>query len=301
MLGRPGTRAPFVRKHRAAHRAWVAGIALVALVPVSARQPQSPALTDILNRTGAYLQGFVANLSNVVCEEAYVQERKAKPALKKQLTSALMLVSHPAETNNWMVFRDTTVVDGVPLPDHGDRLLELFAHPTANSWERALEISADSQRHHLLAGTIPIANPLLGAAVYQARYQRQLRFKLEGTDAAVGLSATIVSFDDPEGRIPRKPGDRVPLISPRGARGRAWIQSGTGRMLKTEVRLGYDQGSSTVTFVRDERLGIDRPGEMRTSWQDGGMARNVVTGVATYGQCRRFEVQTTETLELPKP
>lgn len=296
----PGRRAPFVRKHRSAHRPWVAGIALVALVPVSAQQAQSPALTDILSRTGAYLQDFVANLSNVVCEEAYVQERKAKPTMKKQLTSNLMLVSHPAETNNWLVFRDTTVVDGAPLPDHGDRLLQLFVHPTIDSWETAREITADSLRHHLLARTVPVTNPLLGPAIYQARYQRQLRFKLAGTDAAVGPEATIVDFDDPEGRVPLRPGDRVPLISPRGARGRAWIQSSTGRILKTEVRLGYDQGSSTVTFMRDERLGIDRPGEMRTSWPDGGMARNVVTGVATYGQCRRFEVQTTETLEVPK-
>ena len=47
------------------------------------------------------------------------------------------------------------------------------------------------------------------------------------------------------------------------------------------------------------RLGLDRPSEMRTNWP--GRTRDAaVSGVATYGQCRRFGVETTETILPPQ-
>jgi len=53
------------------------------------------------------------------------------------------------------------------------------------------------------------------------------------------------------------------------------------------------------TFVRDPRLGIDRPSEMRTSWPGRG-AGITIPGVATYGTCRRFGVETSETILPPR-
>ena len=91
----------------------------------------------------------------------------------------------------------------------------------------------------------------------------------------------------------------VPVLSVRGGKGRAWIEPVTGRIVKTDIQIAIDQGRNTTTFVRDPRLGIDRPSEMRTSWPGRG-AGITITGVATYGTCRRFGVETSETILPPR-
>ena len=79
------------------------------------------------------------------------------------------------------------------------------------------------------------------------------------------------------------------------ARGRYWVDAGSGRIARTEVvfsALGTES-SVTTSFEVDERLGTPVPVEMRFK---RGSSRNEVRGVATYGRFRQFEVGTEETI-----
>jgi hypothetical protein len=279
-------------------RPWMtaAVVATLAATRVPAAQAPTPTLNELLDRTAVYTRDAIVKLSNVVCEEEYAQENRGLPTLRRRLSSEVLLVRHPVETENWMLFRDTTAVDGKEVAERSDRLTQLFVQPTDDTWARARAISTDSERHHIVKPPTSVANPMLGPAVLQRRYQPKLKFTLRGQDREIGPNATIVDFEEPSILRNKKPlGEGPPVISPYGASGRAWIEAGTGRIVKTDVRLAIDLGRNTTTFVRDPRLGIDRPSEMRTSWPGRG-GGGTVTGVATYGMCRRFGVETSETL-----
>jgi hypothetical protein len=75
--------------------------------------------------------------------------------------------------------------------------------------------------------------------------------------------------------------------------GRLWIESDTGRLVKTELVVsGNDR--VTTTFQFDERFQIAVPIELRESFVVG---RTAIEGRATYGQFRQFAVSTEETIK----
>lgn len=77
------------------------------------------------------------------------------------------------------------------------------------------------------------------------------------------------------------------------AGGRFWIESQTGRVVKSELKV---RGSDTVTtsFRLDDQLQTDVPFEMREIYVFRGA--NIST-TATYSGSRRFEVHTEERLK----
>ena len=79
------------------------------------------------------------------------------------------------------------------------------------------------------------------------------------------------------------------------AHGLAWIEEVSGRVVKTELQVGRRPFPIRIvtTFKRDDALGIDVPTQMEEWYPDGA---GEITGLATYGRFRRFEVQTEETV-----
>src|SRR5262245_38651450 len=133
-------------------RRWMATAAVATLAATQAPAAQSsrPALDELLERTAVYTHEAIVRLSNVVCEEEYSQENRGLRTLRRRLSSEVLLVRHPVETESWMLFRDTTAVDGKEVAERSDRLTQLFVQPTGDSWDRARAISADSERHHIV-------------------------------------------------------------------------------------------------------------------------------------------------------
>lgn len=230
------------------------------------------------------------------------QERRAGSAIERRLTSDFLLVKDPLSAGDWMVFRDVHEVDGAPLHDlQQQRLLDLFTHPTTEGWALARRIAAESMSYHLEGPSSLVSNPLTVVAVFQDHYREAFHFRRSNEDESLGPNVRIVTFQQrPLAWFGSSP-DRPSPLSFFEVRGSASIHEATGRVLKTELLVGAGLGipRSMTTFGFDERLGVDIPVEMRTSWPDGGMARNQITGVATYQQCRRFEVLTEVTVGLP--
>ena len=79
------------------------------------------------------------------------------------------------------------------------------------------------------------------------------------------------------------------------AKGRVWIQSATGMIVKTELTV-LDADTIVTSFRFDERFQIAVPYEMR---EDYWIGSNVVTGVATYDRFRQFSVKTEEQFQPP--
>jgi len=262
-----------------------------------------------------YVGDFIPRFANVVAVETYEQRTTAQlgsplsvpEGMKRdgldsrtvvwRLSSDFMLVRYQLGGLNWIAFRDPSVVNGTVLDRPKDRLVKLFTEPNIDATERAAVIATESTRFQIPGGSFAVTNPLIVVALLQAHYQPRLRFTLGNEERLAGTRVRRLRFEEREEQ-PEAPGigNRAgqkwpPLLGDVGrVRGTAWFEPETGRIVRTEARLGA--GSNTATtltlFARDEGLALTVPVEMRTSWT---YKERPVNGVATYGEFRRFGVQ----------
>lgn len=263
-------------------------LVLLAVWPsIGAAQTAAP--KDILDRTTAYIRKFVIGFANVVAEEHYVQS--ANPSnpgpgrRRRELVSDFLLVK-AQDAGDWYQFRDVRQVDGQPVADRERRLTELFLQPWDTALKQAVRIGSDGARYNLAnVGTINF--PLVAIAMLQPSYRDRFEFSVGKLEPIDGSDLRVISFRE------KNPMNTV-LGTP--ANGRAWVDEATGRVMKTELRLrGAGQRFAyiiTTSFAIDERLQLAVPVEMRDSYP-GYLD---VTGVATYGRFRSFQVRTAETL-----
>ena len=296
----------------------------LAVVFVRPAPAQSPSLDEVLARVAAYVVDFIPRFANVVAVETYEQRAPlgiggmnaaltgsvSAPPTVWVLKSDVLLVRDPGSPLDWVVFRDVAEANGKEVHHEPDRLMKLFAAPTVASVQRAAAIAAESARYHIPGGSAAVTNPLLVLALMQPRYQSRMRFSLGGEERSLGPGVRVLQFEELEERTQstRLGGDvteRIreklpPILEGVGRiRGNAWIDSSTGRIVKTEGRI-ESGATSTTTFAVDERLALTVPKEMRTTWMYVDERRRAqVTGVAKYADFRRFDVQTDSAIAEP--
>lgn len=264
-------------------------LAALCLLNAASGEAQSVKPDELLARTGVYIRQFVDQFSNVVAEEHLIQETTV-PRRKRTIRSDFLLVRYPGDAE-WLSFRDVAEVDGKPVRDQQERLTKLFLEPSSDALRRASDLQSAGARFNLLdIGTLN--NPLLAIAFLQDSYRSRFRFNLAGLEKDLGPGVRTVQFQ--EWQVPsilRGDSNRDIL-----SRGLAWIEESTGRVVKTELRLGNRSSPiSIVTLYKfDDELGINVPVEMRDWYPDG---TGEIRGVATYGRFRRFQVRTTEEVQ----
>jgi hypothetical protein len=267
---------------------------VVALITIAAFPPgpsegQDNKTDALIARTAAYVARFVDQFSNVVAEETLVQETTI-PRRKRTMRSDFLLVRYPGDPQ-WQTFRDVAEVDGKPVRDKEERITRLFLEPASSAVRRARELQEAGARYNLLdIGTLN--NPLTVVAFLQDSYRERFRFNLAGIDKKVGPNVRMVQFQ--EWKVPS-------LIKGNGnqdilTRGLVWVEEDTGRVVKTELRIGGR--SSPISIITeykfDDELGINVPVVMRDWYPDG---TGEIRGVASYGRFRRFQVKTDEALK----
>jgi len=267
----------------------VAGVCAICLLLPAPARSQSVSREDLLMRAAVYIAHFVEAFSNVVAEEVLQQEITV-PRRKRTLRSDYLFTRFSGD-QMYTAFRDVFEVDGKPVRDHEERLMKLFLSPSADAYRRASDIQREGARHNLLdIGTLN--NPLLAIAFLQDVYQPRFRFTMAGIEKNLGPKVRTVQFQEIKGPTIIKGNSNSDVF----ARGLAWIEEDTGRVVKTELRFGSTRIPITIvtTFRFDEMLGIDVPMEMRDWYPDG---TGELRGVATYGRFRRFQVTTAEAVK----
>jgi len=293
-------------------------IAALAVAPLLAQAPADPDLDQLLARATWYALDFVHKLSSVVAEERYIQDSSvalatvAIPALggrgaagmnvprgsskHRELRADFLIVKSAGEM--WTPFRDVFEVDHIPIRDREERLAKLFlnAKPDASADEQAKAIADESGRYNLGAVQRTINNPVFALIFLQPDVRQRFKFTDGKPDRRAGADIRVVDYVE-ESRptvIAGRPGEDMPAF------GRFWIENGTGRVVKAEIRVEVRdlKANLTTTFRSDERLGIDVPNEFREEYdlRDGR-----VSGVASYARFRKFEVKSTEELAPPPP
>ena len=304
------------------------GMALVAafssaIALAAAQKPAEVPLDALLDRAGWYLDSFIAEFENVVAEEHYTQDASTNlpsfspvaggrgavaqmaasdlvRARHRALRSDFLLVKSP-ETDALVPFRDVIEVDGVQVRDREARLAKLFLNATPTSVDdtmaRAERIREEGARYNLGSMRSTLGNPVLGLGVLQRAYQQRFRFTLAKPDRETGPDVSVVTYK--EVASPAMIRGEAGLDLP--AYGRAWIDTVSGRVLKTQLQVQQAAISAvvTTTFEYDSRSGIAVPRQMREQYTLAN--GNRVHMVATYGRFRRFDVSADEDIHTPPP
>jgi len=282
------------------------------------------ALDVLLDRAGWYLDYFVDEFENVVAEERYIQDSstllpsfspvaggrgavsaRTSPseilqARHRELRSDFLLVKSP-NTEALVPFRDVIDVDGVAVRDREARLTRLFLNaPSVSPTEtiaRAEQIREEGARYNLGSMRSTLGNPVLGLGVLQKTYQQRFHFTLGKEDRKAGPGVSVVEYREisSPAMIRGEGGNDLK------AHGRLWIDTVTGRVLRTELQVEQPavRAVVTTTFRFEERSGIAVPLEMRELYTLAN--GNRVHTVATYGRFRRFDVSANEEIHAPVP
>jgi hypothetical protein len=266
-----------------------------------ASQRQRPDITVVRDRVAQYVQHFANRFSNVVTEERYVQEvsgrvtpgRFTAAGQRRDLKADFLLVQ-AEDSSAWMPFRDVFEVDGVLVRNRNERLTTLFLDKPWNSAiEQLTGIAAESARYNLGPVTRTTNHPVLGLAILQAQHLPQFSCTLEQPDADSGAAVWIIGCTE-IGRPTFLRGEKdrdLPL------RGRFSIDVETGYVASTDVRAENGQFTARITtsfrYDADFQVGVPIRMTEEYSLQDGRKIR----ATATYGRFRRFEVNTTGTIQ----
>jgi hypothetical protein len=268
--------------------AW-AGMMLVVAGGLRAAgdSQDAPSLPTLLERAADYVSGYEAQFSGLVAEEHYTQVVRilARTMSRRVLRSDVLLIRE--EGNGWFGFRDVFEVDGAQVRDRGERLYRLFIKPAPGALDRANAIMAESTRFNVGSIKRNINLPTMALAFLRKENLDRSQFTLGGSEIVAGERTRIVEFV--ETLTPRI------ISTPDGApaRGRAWLDVASGRVVQTELAIDsvVSLTKVLVTYAPQPRaIGVIVPVRMEEEYRVG--PQEAITGVAEYSNFRAFTVET---------
>jgi len=258
------------------------------MLSVPGLSAQSPDIDVLMQRVGDYVHGFIDRFCNVVAEERYEPDRVRRG--NGRLRSDFLLVQKPGNERQFLTFRDVVEVNGKALRNREETLAKLFQQPAESVIAQANAITAHSADY-----MFPGSDPLLVMVFLQPEYQPRFTFVRDDIEQRFGADIRRVHFEETTSpTMLRQEGDRdLPT------RGTIWVSERTGKVVKTELRLGSDPTTTMITtlFGRDEPLGIDVPAVLEQTYY--ASPGEVVKGIARYSNFRRFSVSTAEKIDAP--
>ncbi len=286
-------------------RGVCAGVLLaVAVASLSAGQEVEPTLDVVLARAAAYVTSYHSRLSGIVAEEHYRQnvlgsQRRGGPQLRefRELRSDLLLVK-TGNGDTWLQFRDVFEVDRKPIRDRDERLYKLFVGVSADAATQAAAIQTESARYNIGPLMRTINMPMLALILFDRLNQPRFIYE-RGKAGNVKRFSALAAEPDVwlieyrevlGGTVVRGAEDKdIP------SHGRVWIDSRTGRFLRTELISEDTEVRAAIDVSYRAEAGLDLlvPAEMRETYQlRRTLAR--IDGRATYGRFRQFTVTTSE-------
>lgn len=271
------------------------------------RAQETPSALDLLlARAAAYLADYEAKLSSVVAEERYEQTVQYYASSysggritsggnlwqrRRKLVSDYLLVK-VSGLAGWQPFRDVLEVDGAPIRDRENRLMDLFINQASQAFDQAARIAEESARYNIGNVTRTINVPTLPLVFLGQANRYRFDLRLEGDRRIEGVETVGLAFRERQ---------RPTLIRTTGdndleASGVLWVDPETGRVVQTVLRTDDEhlQTEITVTYRPDDRLEIWVPARMKEVYKG---ASERVEGTATYAKFRRFRVETIEAIK----
>jgi hypothetical protein len=287
-------------------RNWGIGISDLGLVltlaltlAASGTAQTDPLLDQVLQRMRAYLTDYARHLPAMIATEKY--EQRAGSGVRRQrrlLESEFGLIQVPGDPE-WLGFREVRSVNGKRVHDSASRLAELFADPSPMAVQQARRMAVESARFNIGPIFRTINDPTMVLELLDPRHAGRMHFTKQAEERIRGLRVWIVKFQETQ----RPTIIRTRNLQDQPAHGRAWVEPDTGRIQRVEATIQPAGGAANffgtidVTFAHDTRMGFAVPVRMIERYTN--MNLDVMSsGEATYGNYRRFSVDTREEIGL---
>jgi len=302
-------------------------VAAALVITVSAIQPvpaaDEPSLDTVMKRVAAYVASYGPQFANIVAEERYSQWIETEPGTvvvpslgrtRREIRSDFVLTLL-GDGDTWVAFRDAFDVDGSPVRDREDRLVDLLSRGGDQAWRQASAIANESARFNI--GTRLIARninvPTFVVQLMQDRNRERFRFsRVKSSDGrdrnSAAASAPAGNETTRRWTIEYRERERPTLVrqvtgGDQPLRGTMLVDSQTGEVLHTT--LTWERGPSgiiAVTFAHVPDVNLLVPVRMSEQYRD---ARTTIFGEAHYSRFRRFttsaRVITGESTPPPAP
>lgn len=290
-------------------------------------------LEALVASVGAYVERFQSEMEAAVLDESYVQLLRqpccresrnpgedprlawesapvgARPKgliARRQLRAEVLLVRVAGGLR--VGFRDVYEVDGRSVQDRHERLRQLFLSGSGEGATALGRIAAESARFNLGQIQRTTNLPTLPLLYLAPAMHPRLHFSRGGEDEVDGVKTTVLTFREDASPTLAASAQRIDMP----ARGRAWVEPGSGRVRRIELR--YETGARRVMVVwfrDDPRIGVLSPAKMwewyeRVPLGDEPAASPSqrawpadLEGLATYSDLRLFSVDTSEEIGEP--
>jgi len=285
-------------------RVWIGVLVAIAATTGSAGQEAGPTIETVLARAAAYVTDYQTRLAGIVAEEHYRQnvtgtQRRGGPTTRqfRELRSDLLLVQ-TGTGGSWLQFRDVFEVDRKPIRDRDQRLYKLFVGASTDAAKQAEAIQAESSRYNIGPIMRTINMPVLPLVFFDRANQPHFEFA-KGKPGSVkrfaGMAAEadiwLIEYREAvKGTVARGANDKdIP------SHGRVWIDSATGRLLRTEL-ISEDtevRAMIDVSYRIEAGLELLVPAEMRETYELR-RTQSRIDGRAEYSRFRQFTVTTSE-------
>ena len=258
---------------------------------------------EVLSAAAAYVDRLVGSLSNVVLDETMEQTltmppvgswgtrsriQTPGPVTRRRLVSEFLLVRPPG-TASWIPFRDVITVDGRPLANRSERIVEMLTKG-GGGLSQAARIAEESGAHQLGGRTRTTTNPVIALAFLQPEHRDRFRYRADKPRNERQGGRTTLRFEET-----RRPtllrtddGQDLPM------RGMFEMDMSTGAVMQSELSLKTLAESVVLRtrFVFNETLHAHVPVDMTEThvMNNGAILRTD----ARYGNIRLFSVSTSE-------
>lgn len=261
------------------------GLTTVLATGVLAATPQDVPLETLLDRLATYVERYERDLSAVVSEEHYVQEVTGQSSLwpSTRVLKSEFLLTRGAD-QGWVAFRDVFEVDGKPLQDRSDRLIQLFVKPTGDAIDQVNRIVEESAKHNLGWVRRTVNVPTMVLLFAKRDQQARSQFRRGGRTNVGDVPAREVRFT--ERALPRV----IRTLDNAAAQGTFWIDEETGRVLRSELRISTGSTAAVIGVSYAYQKPIDMWLPVLMSERYSTPRQPIITGRATYQNFRKFNV-----------
>ena len=273
----------------------------------TSRAADEPSLDTVMKRVAAYVAAYGPQLANIVAEERYLQWIETEPGTvvvpslgrtRREIRSDFVLTLL-GDGDTWVAFRDAFEVDGSPVRDREDRLVDLLSRGGDQAWRQASAIANESARFNVGTRLITrnINVPTFVIQLMQDRNRERFRFSRvkssDGRDKSGSGGRAQASEDESARRwlIEYRERERPTLVrqvtgGDQPLRGTMRVDSQTGEVLQTT--LTWERGPNgiiAVTFAHVPDVDLLVPVRMSEQYRD---TRTIIFGEANYSRFRRF-------------
>jgi hypothetical protein len=276
-----------------------AALALAAgATPFADQDAPDISLDRILESAGQYVDRYEQAMATVVAQENYQQSFVASSrsgAASRTLRSDLLVFD--AGPRGWVSFRDVYEVDGSPVRDHDQRLIDLVSHFSPSSLQEIRRIAAESARFNLNPPWVVINRnintPMTALLFLRAASQGRSAFTLGKSEQVGDVRAVKVTFvEQAKPRLIASGDDAA-------ARGTFWIDPANGRVVRTQLDMTTElKGQSVttrnvVTYAKVANVDVWVPVTMDETYDMLQMEQKI-KGRADYSNFRQFSVTVSE-------